>query len=177
MLLNSAILWESPIIRCNDISIFWNRAFFSAGCHHISATSENVSPNLRKSICALEGHPIRGASWETFVIEDVVRREKLRHPHSQFYFWRTAAGVEVDLVIERGTKRFAVEVKAGRGDKQHLARVLEQAAADLKASHIWIPDQAEGTEPTNSAGVSSREHKKHKKDSRGTRHSAADRWL
>lgn len=99
------------------------------------------------SIEELESHPIRGASWETFVIEDLIRREKLRHPHSQFYFWRTAAGAEVDLVIERGTKRFAVEVKAGRGDKQHLARVLEQAAADLKASHIWILDQAEGTEP------------------------------
>ena len=99
------------------------------------------------SIEELESHPIRGASWETFVIEDLIRREKLRHPHSQFYFWRTAAGAEVDLVIERGTKRFAIEVKAGRGDKQHLARVLEQAAADLKASQVWILDQAEGTEP------------------------------
>ena len=99
------------------------------------------------SIEELENHPIRGASWETFVIEDLIRREKLRYPHSQFYFWRTAAGSEVDLVIERGAKRFAIEVKAGRGDKRHLARVLEQAAADLRAAQIWILDQAGGTEP------------------------------
>jgi hypothetical protein len=99
------------------------------------------------SIEELENHPVHGASWETFVIEDLTRREKLRYPHSQFYFWRTAAGSEADLVIERGSKRFAIEVKAGRGDKRHLARVLEQVAADLRATRVWILDQAEGTEP------------------------------
>ena len=95
----------------------------------------------------LDNHPIRGVSWETFVIEDLVRREKLRHPHSEFYFWRTAAGSELDLIVERGANRFAVEVKAGRGGKAHLARILEQAGADVRANQVWILDQAKGTEP------------------------------
>jgi predicted AAA+ superfamily ATPase len=94
----------------------------------------------------LENHPIRGASWETFVIEDLIRRERLQRPHSQFYFWRTAGGSELDLIIERGAKRLAVEIKTGRGDKLELARRIERTASDLKPNASWILDQAEGTE-------------------------------
>ena len=45
--------------------------------------------------------------------------------------WRTADGAEIDLVIERGSARVAVEIKAGRGDKLHAARVLERAMGDV----------------------------------------------
>jgi hypothetical protein len=95
----------------------------------------------------LDSHPVRGASWETFVIEDLMRREKLAHPHSQFYFWRTSSGAEIDLVIERGRKRFGIEVKAGRGELRRLARSLGQSATDTGAAHVWVLDQAGGTDP------------------------------
>jgi len=99
------------------------------------------------SIEELDNHPIRGVSWETFVIEDLIRRERLAHPHSLFYFWRTTAGSEMDLVIERGPKRFGIEIKAGRGGGQaHMARILEQTRADVNASQVWILDQAAGSE-------------------------------
>ena len=91
-------------------------------------------------------HPVHGASWETFVLEDIIRREKVRHPHAQFFFWRTADGAEIDLVIERGSQRVAVEIKAGRGDKIHAARVLERAMSDVGAKTGWILDQAEGAD-------------------------------
>ena len=95
----------------------------------------------------LDQHPIRGASWETFVLEDLCRRERLLHPHSQCYFWRTAAGAEVDLVIERGSERMAVEIKAGRAGKAGPVRALEDAVSDIGASRAWIVDQADGPEP------------------------------
>ena len=94
----------------------------------------------------VRNHPVHGASWETFVLEDLIRREKLKHPHAQFFFWRTADGAEIDLVIERGSIRVAVEIKAGRGDKAHAARVLEKGVADVDAKAGWILDQAEGTD-------------------------------
>lgn len=94
----------------------------------------------------VRNHPVHGASWETFVLEDVIRREKLRHPHAQFFFWRTADGAEIDLVVERGSTRVAVEIKAGRGDKIHAARVLERAMDDVGAKTGWILDQAEGAD-------------------------------
>lgn len=96
------------------------------------------------SLDDVRNHPGHGASWETFVLEDLIRREKLRHPHAQFFFWRTADGAEIDLVIERGSERVAVEIKAGRGDKAHAARVLEQAMRDIGAKRGWILDQADG---------------------------------
>jgi len=94
----------------------------------------------------VRNHPVHGASWETFVLEDLIRREKVRHPRAQFFFWRTADGAEIDLVIERGSQRVAVEIKAGRGDKIHAARVLERAMSDVGAKTGWILDQAEGTD-------------------------------
>jgi hypothetical protein len=38
------------------------------------------------SLEALESHPSRGASWETFVIEALIRRESIASPHTQFFF-------------------------------------------------------------------------------------------
>jgi predicted AAA+ superfamily ATPase len=94
----------------------------------------------------LDQHPMRGAGWETFVMEDIIRREKLRHPHTQFHFWRTAAGAEMDLLLDRGSQRIGIEIKAGRGDKTSSARTAEQIAGDTGATSVWILDQAAGTE-------------------------------
>ena len=85
--------------------IFSNAPFGRAASHHIFATWANrltKAPKLYlrdtgrlhhllniNSLDELESHPIRGASWETFVLEDIIRRERLRFPHSQCYFWRT----------------------------------------------------------------------------------------
>jgi uncharacterized protein len=95
----------------------------------------------------LDAHPVRGASWETFVLEDLLRRERNAHPHSQFFFWRTAAGAEIDLVIERGTARFAVEIKSARADKPHAIRALVAAAADVAVRRAYLIDQDVGRDP------------------------------
>lgn len=92
----------------------------------------------------LESHPVRGASWETFVIEDVLRREQLAHPGSGAYFWRTSAGAEVDLVIERGDRRIALEIKTVGAAQPRVVRGLEAALLDLDADRGWIVDQAAG---------------------------------
>jgi predicted AAA+ superfamily ATPase len=94
----------------------------------------------------LESHPVGGASWETFTIEDVLRREHIAHPGSNAFFWRTAAGAEVDLVIERGNRRLALEVKTARADQPQVIRALEAALGDLDADRGWIIDQAKGIE-------------------------------
>ncbi|HED64428.1 MAG TPA: ATP-binding protein [Planctomycetes bacterium] len=95
----------------------------------------------------LDSHPARGASWETFLVEDLIRRERLEHPHTQFYFWRTATGIEVDLVLERGREFLPLEIKTGRGLRDRAVARLTQAATDLGAPRAWILDQAPGTEP------------------------------
>jgi predicted AAA+ superfamily ATPase len=99
----------------------------------------------------LDSHPVRGASWETFVLEDLVRRERLAHPSSQIFYWRTAAGAEIDLVIERGSRRFAIEIKAGRGDKPLAIRLLEAASEDVDAKTATLIDQDTGHEEVRPA--------------------------
>ena len=91
-------------------------------------------------------HPVAGASFETFVIEDLVRREKLTHPHTQAFFWRIAAGTEVDLVFDRGSDRVLIEVKSGRGDRPSVTRSLAQSMVDIGARAAWIIDQGTGAE-------------------------------
>jgi uncharacterized protein len=93
----------------------------------------------------LLNHPTRGASWEGFVIEDVLRRERIAKPLSQAFFWRTAAGAEVDLLLDRGETRLAIEVKAGRGDDARTVRTLRDALPDIDAQRAWIVDQAPGS--------------------------------
>ena len=94
----------------------------------------------------LASHPSRGASWEGFVIEDVLRRERLLHPTTQAFFWRTAVGAEIDLVLDRGSERIAVEIKVGRGDDARAVRTLREAMPDVQANRAWIVDQAAGVE-------------------------------
>jgi hypothetical protein len=48
------------------------------------------------------------------------------------------------LVIERGSARFAVEVKSARADKPKAIRVLEAAVADVAAKHATLIDEGEG---------------------------------
>lgn len=64
-----------------------------------------------------------------------------------FHFWRTAVGAEIDLVLDRGSSRIAIEIKVGRGDKVEVARAVELAARDLQADQAWIIAQTPGTEP------------------------------
>ena len=56
----------------------------------------------------LMGHPSAGASWEGFCIEQVCSQLPVGATVS---YYRTAAGAELDLVVETGSKKIAFEVK------------------------------------------------------------------
>jgi len=54
-----------------------------------------------------------GALLETFAISDIIAWDGLSGT-SRYHFWRTAAGAEVDLVVERGERIVGIEFKAAR---------------------------------------------------------------
>ena len=57
----------------------------------------------------LLGHPVSGNSWEGFVIENLMAALPLGMTP---WYYRTSAGAEIDLVLERGPKeRYAIEIK------------------------------------------------------------------
>lgn len=81
----------------------------------------------------LQGHPVAGASWEGFVIEQVA---SALPQGAQMGFYRTAAGAEIDLIIEHRGRRTGVEVKFSAAPKP--ARGFWQAMQDLQLDRAYV---------------------------------------
>lgn len=83
---------------------------------------------------ALAGNPVVGASWEGFVIENLLSAAPARTNAS---FYRTSAGAEIDLILEfPGGRRWAVEIKRGLAPK--LERGFHFAREDLKPERSFV---------------------------------------
>lgn len=80
----------------------------------------------------LMGHPKAGASWEGFVLGQVLALLGGRDA----YFWRTHQGAELDLLLMRGGKRYGFEMKLG--DAPTLTKSMHIALADLKLSRLFV---------------------------------------
>ena len=82
----------------------------------------------------LAGHPVVGMSWEGFVIETLLSVLPWR---SQAFFYRTAAGAEIDLVIEQGDGTlWAIEIK--RALSARVERGFHLACADLQPARSFV---------------------------------------
>lgn len=78
---------------------------------------------------AVLSHPVAGASWEGFVIEQLIAAA----PHAQASFYRTSHGAEVDLVLEfRGGETWVVEIK--RSSAPTVSKGFYIAADDVHAT-------------------------------------------
>ena len=84
---------------------------------------------------ALESHPQVGASWEGFVIANVLQRLGARWGEDA-YFWATHAGAELDLVVIRGTRRLGFEVK--RTVAPAVTPSMAVALADLDLERLDV---------------------------------------
>jgi predicted AAA+ superfamily ATPase len=82
---------------------------------------------------ALQGHPVAGASWEGFVIEQVAA---LMPPDATLSFYRTAAGTEIDAVVERGAHRIGIEAKFSSTPKP--TKGFWQAIEDLGLVQAYV---------------------------------------
>lgn len=82
---------------------------------------------------ALAGHPAAGASWEGFVVEQVCARLPAETPTA---FYRTAAGAELDLVIELNGRRIGIEAKLSSAPK--VTRGFWQACDDVGVHEAWV---------------------------------------
>ena len=83
----------------------------------------------------LLGHPVAGASWEGFVIESLLA---VVPNHTKASFYRTATGVEIDLVLEFGGKQgtWAIEIKRGMTAK--LERGNHVALDDIQPKKAFV---------------------------------------
>ena len=74
----------------------------------------------------LDVWPKRGNSFEGLVIDELMALASQQLVRPQFYFWRTQAGAEVDLLVVAGKKILPIEIKLRRG--RRAARSVRSAA-------------------------------------------------
>lgn len=92
---------------------------------------------------AVLGHPVAGASWEGFVVETLIRAAPER---TQASFFRTATGVEIDLVLELpGNRTWAVEIK--RSAAPSVGRGLRVALDDVSPDSAFVVHSGEERYP------------------------------
>jgi uncharacterized protein len=85
-----------------------------------------------ESFDALESHPKLGASWEGFVIEQILNVAGTRDA----YYWGTQSGAELDLLLTVSGKRVGIEVKYA--DAPRMTRSMRIALDDLQLSHLYV---------------------------------------
>lgn len=80
-------------------------------------------------------HPLCGASWEGFALEQVLR---IAQP-DQAYFWATHQGAELDLLMFKGQRRIGVEFKRAEAPKITLSMRIAQRDLQLDALYVVYP--------------------------------------
>ena len=80
----------------------------------------------------LLGHPVYGASWEGLVIENILPLL----PNWKTSFYRTSSGSEIDLILEKGNKRVAIECKGSTSPS--LSRGFWNAVSEVKFQEVWV---------------------------------------
>lgn len=99
-----------------------------------------VDTGLLHSLLSIEssrdlmGHPKVGASWEGFLLEQVIRRLGARP--DQCFFWATHAGAELDLLVISGRRRIGFEFK--RTSAPQVTPSMRIALSDLGLERIDV---------------------------------------
>ncbi len=82
----------------------------------------------------LLGHPIVGPSWEGFVIDNLL---SFLPSGAESYFYRTARGAEIDLVLKLPDRRLiAIEIKRSSAPKTE--RGFYEACKDINPTHSYV---------------------------------------
>ena len=82
----------------------------------------------------LEGHPKVGASWEGFVLDEILTR--LGAAPEEAFFWATHAGAELDLLVVRGRRRLGFEIK--RTTAPTVSRSMRAARETLRLESVDV---------------------------------------
>lgn len=77
-------------------------------------------------------HPKCGASWEGYVIEELLTSFQ----PDEAYFWATHAGAEIDLLLFKDDRRIGVEIK--RADAPRLTPSMRIALTDLDLDQLFV---------------------------------------
>jgi predicted AAA+ superfamily ATPase len=98
----------------------------------------------------LLGHPKCGASWEGFMLHEVIRRTGAQR--GEVFFWSVHTGAELDLLIHRNGRRMGFEFKL-----THSPRVtpsMRSSCEVLGLNHLYVVCHGEGEPWPLAEGIS-----------------------
>jgi len=73
-----------------------------------------------------------GASWEGFIIEQLLQQLKSR----DYYFWRTHSGLELDLMVLKNGKKLGFEIKFSESPK--VTRSMHSVVENLNLDKLYL---------------------------------------
>lgn len=82
----------------------------------------------------IEGHPKSGATWEGFIIEQLIRL--LNADESECFHWATHAGAELDFLHVRGLTKTGFEIKKTVSPK--VTKSMRIALEDLGLDRLYV---------------------------------------
>ncbi len=90
--------------------------------------------------------PMRGPIFETMVVAEWVKAFYNRGEPPELYYWRSKAGLEIDLIVDRNGRLYPIEIKATStimpGHTENLNK-WKELAGDTAAGGLIIADVAE----------------------------------
>ena len=95
----------------------------------------------------LLGHPVCGASFEGFVIENIISNFN----RWNFSFYRTKSGAEIDLVMSKGNRVVAIEIKTSKAPK--IEKGFWSAVEDIQATEKYVIAQVDSKYPIKNGVV------------------------
>ena len=92
--------------------------------------------NKDKLICIDEmndllGHPVFGSSFESYIIENIISHCS----RFEFSFYRDNHGNEVDLILKKGNRLIAIEIKASKAPK--MEKGFWNSVNYLNPTEMW----------------------------------------
>ncbi len=94
-----------------------------------------------------ESHPLQGAFFESLVVAELVKRRSSRALSSNWYFWSSPSGMEIDLIEERGQDVRAYEIKSTATFRpQQVQHLLAWAdLARVPQEHLFLLNNGDET--------------------------------
>lgn len=88
--------------------------------------------------CSLRNGVMGGAIFENAVIMDLMKRNIGSGSPWQFYFYRDNNGVEVDLILVRGSRHTPVEIKPGRIPTERMISGIQPLHREVHAEQSLL---------------------------------------
>lgn len=92
-----------------------------------------------ETLADLQSNPRYGASWEGFALEQLCSVTGIEPDEA--FFWGTHGGAEMDLIVERGGKRYGFEFRVTEKPSVTHSMTIAQADLDLEKIYLVYPGE------------------------------------